>query len=117
MLLEMKRRQRQVRQAVPADMAPGFSSLPLISASGLLFVFNKQLGNVRGYCLCDSLATERRGRWWWWGSPIKMYRVMRGFESNTQICTGADAQVYCMNTDSPTRLMIYTLMSFFEAEM
>ncbi len=60
MLLEMKRRQRQVRQAVPADMAPGFSSLPLISASGLLFVFNKQLGNVWGYCLCDSLATERR---------------------------------------------------------
>lgn len=110
----MKRRQRQVHQAVPADMAPGFSSLPLISASGLLFVFNKQLGNVWGYCLCDSLATERRKK----KSPIKMYRgAMRGLESNTQIYTQADAQVYCTHTyehtDSPTRLMIYTVMSFF----
>lgn len=77
----MKRRQKQVRQAVPADMAPGFSSLPLISASGLLFVFNKQLGNVQGYCLCDSLATGKKKK-----SPIKMYRgAMRGLESNKQI--------------------------------
>lgn len=53
MLPEMKRRQRQVRKAVPADMAPEFSSLPLISASGLLFVFNKQLGNESSYCLCN----------------------------------------------------------------
>lgn len=33
----------------------------------------------------------------------------------------ADAQVYCTrtyeHTDPPMRLMIYTLMSFFEAEM
>lgn len=42
----MKHRQKQVLEAVPADMAPGFSSLPLISASGLLFVYNKQLENV-----------------------------------------------------------------------
>lgn len=100
----MKRRQRQVRQAVPADMAPGFSSTPLISASGLLFVLNNQLGNVWGYCLCDSLATERGKK-----SPIKMYRgAMRGLESNTHIYTQAEAHVYCTctyeHTDTPRRL-------------
>lgn len=90
MLLEMKRRQRQVRHAVPADMAPGFSSLPLISASGLLFVFNMQLGNVWGYCLCD--GKQRK-------SPITMYRgAMGGLESNTPIYTEAWAQVYCTCT-------------------
>lgn len=49
-----------------------------------------------------------------------MYRgAMRGLESNTQIYT--HAQVYCTrtyeHTDTPTRLMNYTLMSCFEAEM
>lgn len=56
----MKGRQRQVGEAVTADRAPQFSFLPLISASGLLFVFTRQFGNVRGYHLCSASKKKEK---------------------------------------------------------
>lgn len=56
----MKGRQRQVCEAVAADRAPQFSFLPLISASGLLFVFTRQFGNVQGYHLCNRSRKKKK---------------------------------------------------------
>lgn len=56
----MKGRQRQVWEAAAADRAPQLSFLPLISASGLLFVFTRQFGDVRGYHLCS--GSKKKGK-------------------------------------------------------
>lgn len=76
----MKGRQRQVCEAVAADRAPQFSFLPLISASGLLFVFTRQFGNVRGYHICNGSRKKKKNT-----SPLKTHRgAMRAACTQTQ---------------------------------